>query len=103
MLLDEAPSHTAKGSLRAAEGMTLMWLPKRAPELNPMDTLWGQGKDVVAANKQFATIDDQVDVGTKGQRSSGPSRMLGRGARLPAERSLDDRNEVARGVLAELE
>jgi DDE superfamily endonuclease len=61
MLLDEDPSHTAKGSLRAAEGMTLLWLPKRAPELNPMDTLWGQGKDVVAANKQYATIDDQVD------------------------------------------
>ena len=61
MLLDEDPSHTAKGSLRAAEGMTLLWLPKRAPELNPMDTLWGQGKDVVAANKQYATIEDQVD------------------------------------------
>ena len=61
MLLDEDPSHTAKGSLRVAEGMTLMWLPKRAPELNPMDTLWGQAKDVIAANKQYATIDDQVD------------------------------------------
>jgi hypothetical protein len=61
MLLDEDPSHTAKGSLRVAEGMTLMWLPKRAPELNPMDTLWGQAKDVVAANKQYATIDDQVE------------------------------------------
>ncbi|MFO0954823.1 MAG: hypothetical protein U0835_27410 [Isosphaeraceae bacterium] len=30
-------------------------------ELNPMDTLWGQGKDVIAANKQYATIDEQVD------------------------------------------
>jgi hypothetical protein len=61
LLLDEDPSHTAKGSLRAAEGMTLLWLPKRAPELNPLDTLWGQAKDVVAANKQYATIEDQVD------------------------------------------
>ncbi len=60
LLLDHDPSHTAKGSLRAAEGMTLLWLPKRAPELNPMDTLWGQAKDVVAANEQYATIDDQV-------------------------------------------
>jgi hypothetical protein len=58
---DEDPSHTAKGSLRVAEGMTLMWLPKRSPELNPMDTLWGQAKDVVAVNKQYATIEDQVD------------------------------------------
>jgi hypothetical protein len=61
LLLDADPSHTAKASLRAAEGMTLLWLPKRSPELNPMDTLWGQAKDVIAANKQYATIDEQVD------------------------------------------
>ena len=61
MLLDEDPSHTAKASLREAEGMTLLWLPKRSPKLNPMDTLWGQGKDVVSANKQYTTIEEQVD------------------------------------------
>jgi DDE superfamily endonuclease len=60
LLLDEDPCHTAKASLRAAEGMTLLWLPKRSPELNPMDTLWGQGKDVISVNKQYATIDEQV-------------------------------------------
>jgi hypothetical protein len=26
-----------------------------------MDTLWGQAKDVIAANKQYATIDEQVN------------------------------------------
>jgi hypothetical protein len=26
-----------------------------------MDTLWGQGKDVISANKQYATIDEQGD------------------------------------------
>jgi hypothetical protein len=61
LLLDEDPSHTAQASRRAAEGMTLLWLPKRAPKLNPMDTLWGQGKDVVSASKQYATIDEQVE------------------------------------------
>lgn len=61
LLLDGESCPTAKASLRAAEGMTLLWLPVRSPELNPMDTLWGQGKDVVAANKQYTTIDDQVD------------------------------------------
>jgi hypothetical protein len=61
MLLDEDPSHTAKASLREAEGMTLLWLPKRSPKLHPMDTLWGQGKDVVSANKQYTTIEEQVD------------------------------------------
>lgn len=60
LLLDEDPSHTAKASLQRAEGMTLLWLPKRSPELNPMDTLWGQGKEVVSANKQYATLEEQV-------------------------------------------
>ena len=61
LLLDGESCHTAKASLRAAEGMTLLWLPARSSELNPMDTLWGQAKDVVAANKQYTTIDEQVD------------------------------------------
>jgi hypothetical protein len=63
MLLDEDPSHTAKGPVRLAEGfgVDLLWLPKRSPKLNPMDTLWGRGKDVVCADTQYATIDEQVD------------------------------------------
>jgi DDE superfamily endonuclease len=61
LLLDEDPCHTAKASLKAAEGMTLLWLPKRSPELNPMDTLWGQGKDVISVNKQYGSIDEQVE------------------------------------------
>jgi transposase len=60
LLLDEDPCHTAQASLREAEGMSLLWLAKRSPELNPMDTLWGQGKDLVSANKQDATVDEQV-------------------------------------------
>jgi hypothetical protein len=63
LLLDEDPSHTAKGSVRVAEWLDieLLWLPKRSPQLNPMDTLWGQAKDVISADKQYATIDEQVE------------------------------------------
>jgi transposase len=63
LLLDEDPSHTAKGSVRLAEGfgIDLLWLPKRCPELNPMDTLWGQAKDVISADWQYSTIDEQVE------------------------------------------
>jgi DDE superfamily endonuclease len=61
LLLDEDPCHTAGASRRAAEGLTLLWLPKRSPKLNPMDTLWGQGKDVISANKQYVTIEEQVE------------------------------------------
>jgi hypothetical protein len=61
LLLDEDPSHTAQASRRALAGITLLWLPKRSPELNPLDTLWGQGKDVISANKQYEPIEEQVD------------------------------------------
>jgi hypothetical protein len=62
VLADEGPSHTAAGSQRLAErlGIESLWLPKRPPKLNPLDTLWGQAKDVISANKQYATIDDHV-------------------------------------------
>ena len=62
LLLDEDPCHTAKGSAQLAEwfDIDLLWLPKRCPELNPMDTLWGQTKDVISADKQYATMDEQV-------------------------------------------
>lgn len=64
LLLDGDRSHTAEASRSLADRLEiqLLWLPKRAPELNPMESLWGQGKDAVSANKQYATIDEQVDV-----------------------------------------
>ena len=62
MLLDENPSHTAARSQRLASDLNvqLLWLPKRSPELNPMDHLWGQAKDMVSANMQYPTIDEHV-------------------------------------------
>jgi hypothetical protein len=30
-------------------------LPKRSPKLNPLDTLWGQGKDLLSANNSKVT------------------------------------------------
>ena len=63
LLVDEDPSHTARSSVALARemDMTLIWLPKRAPELNPIDTLWGQAKDAVSANKQYSSLDEQVE------------------------------------------
>jgi DDE superfamily endonuclease len=63
LLLDEDPSHTAAGSIRLANGfdIDLLWLPKRSPQLNPMDTLWGQAKDVISADWQYPAIDKHVE------------------------------------------
>ena len=63
LLLDEDSSHTAAGSRELAEvlGIELLWLPKRSPHLNPMDHLWRHGKEVVLANHQYASIDEQAE------------------------------------------
>jgi len=63
MLVDEDSSHTAEDSQAAADdlGIELLWLPKRSPELNPMDHLWRHGKEVLSANHQYDSIDTQVD------------------------------------------
>lgn len=63
MLLDADSSHTAKASRALAQqlGIRLLWLPTRSPELNPMDTLWGQAKDAICVNTQYVTIDEQAD------------------------------------------
>jgi hypothetical protein len=62
LVLDEHRSHTAARSQELASELRirLLWLPNRAPELNPMDELWGQAKDIVSANLQYPTIDDHV-------------------------------------------
>lgn len=62
LLLDEDRSHTDEETQDLAEelGIEFIWLPKRAPKLNPMDHLWGHAKNAVSANKQYATIDDHV-------------------------------------------
>lgn len=63
VLLDEDPSHTAGESDALANSLEieLIWLPKRCPELNGMDQLWGHGKDHLCANWQYAGIDEGVD------------------------------------------
>jgi transposase InsO family protein len=63
LLLDEDSSHTAQASqaLARALGIRLLWLPKRAPELNGMDHLWGHGKDHVCANRQYDEIDAEAE------------------------------------------
>jgi hypothetical protein len=62
VLLDEDSSHTAKASVALAQELAirLLWFPKRAPELNPMDTLWRHAKDLICANRQYETIEEQA-------------------------------------------
>jgi hypothetical protein len=63
MSLDEDPGHTAKGSVGLAEDLAieLLWLPRRAPELSPIEGLWGDGKDVVCGDHQYESSDEEVE------------------------------------------
>jgi transposase len=62
LLLDEDSSHTAAASRAraAALGIELLWLPKRSPHLNPMDHLWRHAKQAVCANRQYESIEEEV-------------------------------------------
>lgn len=63
LLLDRSPIHEAGTSQKLAAELkiTLIWLPKQCPELNAMDQLWKELKRMMAANRQFTTIDEQAD------------------------------------------
>ena len=63
LLLDRAPCHEAlKGQKLAARlGVELLWLPRQCPELNAVDQLWKGLKRLIAANRQFRTIDEGAD------------------------------------------
>jgi len=63
ILLDMAPCHMAVRSqaLAARLGVRLLWLPKQCSELNGMDHLWRELKRLRAANRQYRTIDAEVD------------------------------------------
>jgi transposase InsO family protein len=62
LLLDEDSCHTAAASRRAADdlGVELLWLPTRSPHLNPMDHLWRHAKQAVCANRQYGSIEEEV-------------------------------------------
>jgi hypothetical protein len=63
LILDEDSSHTAKASTALAIKLDiqLLWLPNRTPKLNPMEGMWGHGKDHISANSQRRPIDEQAE------------------------------------------
>ena len=59
VILDHAPAHTARlvtAWLEAHPRMTLLFLPKYASHLNPIERLWGVMKDKVVANHCYPTL-----------------------------------------------
>jgi transposase len=62
LLLDRGSSHTAKATERLAADLRirLLWLPTACPELNPVESLWRDGKRHVSANRAYADVEEQA-------------------------------------------
>jgi transposase len=60
LLLDRAGWHTT-GKLRVPRNMTLILLPSRSPELNPVENIWQYLRANWLSNRVFETYDDIVD------------------------------------------
>ena len=59
LIIDRAGWHTT-GRLEIPSNITLMFLPPRAPELNPVENIWQFMRDNWLSNRIFKTYDDIV-------------------------------------------
>jgi hypothetical protein len=60
LILDQAGWHVTP-KLRVPDNMTLMFLPPRSPELNPVENVWQFMRDNWLSNRVFKDYDDIVD------------------------------------------
>jgi hypothetical protein len=60
LLLDRAGWHTTD-KLNIPKNMTLIFLPSRSPELNPVENVWQYLRSNWLSNRVFETYDDIID------------------------------------------
>ncbi len=60
LLLDRAGWHTT-GELAVPKNLTLIFLPSRAPELNPVENIWQYLRANWLSNRVFETYDAIID------------------------------------------
>ncbi len=60
VLLDQAGWHGAK-ALEVPDNITLLPLPPRSPELNPVETIWQFMRDNWLSNRVFKSYEDILD------------------------------------------
>lgn len=60
LLLDRAGWHTT-GNLAVPKNITLIFLPSRSPELNPVEQIWQYIRANWLSNRVFETYDDIID------------------------------------------
>ena len=60
VILDQAGWHTSS-TLKVPRNITLMALPPRSPELNPVENVWQFMRDNWLSNRVFQSYDDILD------------------------------------------
>ena len=60
LLLDRAGWHTT-GALNIPKNITMILLPSRAPELNPVENIWQYLRQTWLSNRVFDTYDEIID------------------------------------------
>ena len=60
VMLDRAGWHTSS-TLKVPRNITLMPLPPRSPELNPVENIWRFLRDNWLSNRVFRNYDDSLD------------------------------------------
>jgi hypothetical protein len=61
LLLDRAGWHTT-GKLRVPKNLSLIFLPSRSPELNPVENIWQYMRQNWLSNRVFETYDDIISI-----------------------------------------
>lgn len=64
LLMDRAGWHTT-ARLNVPENITIILLPSRAPELNPVENIWQYMRQNWLSNRVFETYDDILDAGCR--------------------------------------
>ena len=62
VLMDRAGWHTT-ARLKLPKNITILLLPSRSPELNPMENIWQYMRQAWLSNRVFETYDDILDIG----------------------------------------
>jgi len=62
--MDQAGWHTT-GALTLPKNLSLLFLPPKSPELNPVENIWQYLRQTWLANRDFDTYDAILDAGCK--------------------------------------
>ena len=62
LLMDRAGWHTTS-KLKVPKNLTIILLPSRSPELNPVENIWQYLRANWLSNRVFETYDDILDAG----------------------------------------